>query len=62
MGGKCKRCGKHGSYFHFDGGWVCDECVGYYFTCPDCGRVFDPDDQEHGDAGNGFCAECAPNH
>lgn len=32
------------------------------FTCPDCGRTFAPDDYENGDAGNGFCRECAPNH
>ena len=62
MGGKCKCCGGHGSYVHFDGGWVCDECVGNYFTCPHCGRVFDRNDLEHGDAGNGFCMECASDH
>lgn len=62
MGGKCKNCGEHGSCAHFDGGWVCEKCLGFYFTCPDCGRVFDIDDREHGDAGNGFCVECAPNH
>lgn len=32
------------------------------FTCPDCGRTFAPDDYENGDAGNGFCRECAPEH
>lgn len=62
MGGKCRNCGKHGTCVHFDGGWVCDSCIGYYFTCPDCGRLFDTSDREHGDAGNGFCVECALNH
>lgn len=61
-GGKCKSCGNHGEYVHYDGTWVCEECVGGYFTCPDCGRVFDMDDYENGDAGNGFCRECAPEH
>ena len=32
------------------------------FTCPDCGRTFAPDDYENGDAGNGFCRRCAPEH
>ena len=32
------------------------------FTCPDCGRTFAPDDYENGDAGNGFCAQCASEH
>lgn len=32
------------------------------FTCPECGRTFAPDDYENGDAGNGFCRNCAPNH
>ncbi len=60
---KCICCGKSGAeYQHYKGGYVCDDCVGRYFTCPDCGRVFDADDYENGDAGNGFCAECASNH
>ena len=60
---KCICCEMSGAqYEHFDGGYVCDNCVGSYFTCPDCGRVFDRDDYVHGDAGNGFCAECAADH
>lgn len=62
IGGKCKSCGKHGEYIHYNGGWICDDCVGRYFTCPDCGRVFDAEDRVNGDAGNGFCRECAPEH
>ena len=60
----CKCCGekKANVYEHYDGGYVCQECVGGYFTCPDCGLVFNQDDYENGDAGNGFCAKCAPNH
>ena len=60
---KCKNCGKDGAdYIHFKGGHICDKCVGDYFTCPDCGVVFDRDDFEHADAGNGFCFKCAVNH
>lgn len=60
---KCIRCGKSGAeYEHYNGGYVCEDCVGSFFTCPDCGRVFDADDFENGDAGNGFCSDCAPNH
>lgn len=59
---KCICCGKTGAdYPHYNGGYVCDDCVGAYFTCPACGRVFDINDREHGDNG-GFCAECAPDH
>ena len=60
---KCIKCGNEGArYEHFKGGFVCDSCIGTYFTCPDCGRVFDNDDRVNGDAGNGFCADCASDH
>lgn len=60
---KCISCKKNeGVYDHYDGGYVCDDCLGDFFTCPDCGMVFDRDDYKNGDAGNGFCRECAPNH
>ena len=63
---KCKSCGKevkHATmYEHIDGGYVCSECVGKYFTCPDCGRVFDMDDYENGDQSTGFCKNCSPEH
>ena len=49
---KCICCGKTGAdYPHYNGGYVCDDCVGAYFTCPACGRVFDINDREHGDNG-----------
>lgn len=60
---KCICCGGSGAdHEHFNGGYVCDKCVGEYFTCPDCGMLFDNDDRENGDAGNGFCVKCAPDH
>lgn len=61
---KCKCCGKDGHHFHqfYDGGYVCEDCIGKYFVCPDCGRVFDKDDYAHGDTGTGFCIECASKH
>lgn len=60
---KCKDCGKpNAEYFHYDGDRLCSNCIGHYFTCPECGTLFDEDDFEHGDAGNGFCKDCAPNH
>lgn len=60
---KCIRCGKSGaSYEHVDGGYVCDDCIGYFFTCPDCGTIFDKDDVERGDQSSGFCRECTPEH
>lgn len=59
----CIRCGrKNAEYKHFNGGFVCENCIGDYFTCPDCGIIYDSDDYVHGDAGNGFCAKCAPEH
>jgi len=61
-GGGCKSCGKPADYMHHDGGWVCEACVGSYFICPDCGYVFDRKDMVNGDAGNGFCRVCAPDH
>ena len=60
---KCIKCGAEGAeFFHNRGGKVCNDCVGEFFTCPDCGNVFDRDDYENGDAGNGFCVKCAPEH
>ena len=60
---KCISCGdKNAEYEHHDGGYVCQNCIGQYFTCPDCGILFNSDDYENGDQGNGFCSECSPNH
>lgn len=60
---KCICCGKQGAkYEHYNGGFVCEKCVGQYFICPGCGRVFDADDFENGDTGTGFCVDCAPEH
>lgn len=56
----CVKCGKAGAYhFLFAGGCVCNACMGGYFTCPVCGRLFEQDDYENGDAGNGKCRECS---
>ena len=49
---KCNSCGKEDEK-------ICSECIGGFFTCPRCGRVFKQDDYTFGDAGNGFCAECS---
>lgn len=60
---KCIKCReKEELYPHYNGGYVCDDCVGTCFTCPDCGTLYDWEDREHGDAGNGFCIKCAPEH
>lgn len=63
---KCKVCGKDSRettlYQHNDGGYVCKSCMGSFFICPDCGRLFNRDDYENGDQGNGFCKECSPKH
>lgn len=59
----CINCGNpNAEHEHFNGGYVCDSCIGEYFTCPDCGRLFDNSDYKNGDAGNGFCAKCASEH
>ena len=50
---------REGEYQHSSGGYVCNQCIGHYFTCPDCGILFD---QEAGDAGNGFCKDCDSEH
>ena len=35
---KCISCGKEGAHTrHFNGGYVCESCIGKYFSCPDCG-------------------------
>lgn len=60
---KCISCGKpNAEYKHADGGMVCNICIGKYFTCPDCGIVYDRDDFVNGDQGNGFCINCAQDH
>lgn len=60
---KCISCGKpNAGYEHSSGGFVCDDCVGGYFSCPDCGILYNNDDYENGDQGNGFCANCASEH
>ena len=60
---KCKNCNAPKAEFeHKDGGFVCEKCVGEYFTCPDCGKVFNKDDFVNGDQETGFCTECSPNH
>jgi len=56
---KCILCGSEPArHEHYNGGFVCKLCIGNYFICPDCGRMFDRSDLEHADAGNGFCFEC----
>ena len=60
--GKCIRCkDKEGIYPHFNGGKVCNDCLGEFFQCPDCEVVYDRSDPEHPDMG-GFCQKHAPNH
>jgi len=55
----CKDCGeKKAQYFHYNGMRICKNCIGNYFTCPSCGRLFDHDDYQHADAGTGKCVEC----
>ena len=59
---KCIHCGERkGVYAHYNGGKVCELCLGFYFQCPDCIVIYDRDDPEHYDV-NGFCPEHAPNH
>ena len=59
---KCIHCGERdGVFTHYNGGKVCEPCLGYYFQCPDCDVIYDRDDPEHYDI-NGFCPEHAPNH
>lgn len=56
----CKE--KTAKYPLVDGGWVCDKCLGHFFTCPKCGRIFRKDDYEKGDAFNtGYCKNCSQN-
>ena len=58
---KCISCGKEGAqYNHYNGGKVCKECAGKYFTCPSCGILYDLDDYEHGDSMiDGKCVKCS---
>lgn len=60
---KCINCGaSDADYQHTDKGYVCANCIGDYFTCPDCGTLYDNNDFKNGDQGNGFCKNCAANH
>lgn len=60
---KCICCNKNkGIYRHNDGGRVCRDCLGFYFTCPDCGMIYNQGDFENGDAGTGFCRKCKLEH
>lgn len=45
----CSNCGKEGHHLHqhYNGGYVCDNCIGHYFTCPVCGILYDIDDYEN---------------
>ena len=58
---KCNSCGKEDAEYEVFGTSkkICSECIGGFFTCPRCGRVFKQDDYTFGDAGNDFCAECS---
>ena len=59
---KCIRCGNNkGVHPHYNGGMVCEECLGNYFQCPDCEVIYDRDDPEHYDMG-GFCPKHATDH
>lgn len=59
---KCINCNeKNASYQHSSGGFVCENCIGSYFTCPDCGILYDRNDVD-GDQGNGFCRNCSEDH
>lgn len=60
---RCISCGKENAvYIHNNGDAVCEDCLGYYFTCPDCGILFEQEDMVNGDQGNGFCKECSNSH
>ncbi len=57
---KCRDCGKpNAMYMHDDGSRVCENCLGQYFTCPRCGNLYDQEDRENGDSGDGFCVACS---
>lgn len=44
---QCVVCkSKDAKYPLVDGGRVCDKCLGQFFTCPKCGRIFRKDDYE----------------
>lgn len=54
----CIICGSPNiSYFTQDGDPVCDNCIGHFETCPDCGRLF-----EAGTLCGAFCSKCDKNH
>ncbi len=60
---RCKDCGTpDATYEIYGGGNVCEACIGSYFTCPDCQKLYYRDDYEHGDSGSGFCSQCASSH
>lgn len=53
---KCIICKKsNANYFTNNDEPICDNCIGEYFNCPDCGRIF----LDWGaDAGSGKCIDC----
>ncbi len=57
---RCKDCGApDAKYTVQGGGLVCENCVGSYFVCSSCAKLFYRDDYENGDAGRGLCTQCA---
>ena len=56
---KCISCANKIEIFrHFSGGYVCEKCLGGYFTCTQCGTMYDMDDRVNGDSRDGNCVKC----
>lgn len=60
---KCIDCGKPGAnYIYVDEdeneSFICENCVGHHFTCPECGKVYPDSTYDY----NGYCQECDSNH
>lgn len=55
----CVDCGKKGAEYQYsEGGYICENCVGSHFTCPDCGVVFPDESYDY----SGFCQDCNSEH
>lgn len=54
---KCDICGKEKAVYKVFGTNknICSNCTGNFFVCTGCGTIYEQDDFENGDNGNGFC-------
>ena len=57
--GKCRDCGEaKASYLHVDGSDICSKCMQTYYSCTECGKLFDKKYFN----GEFLCGDCSDNN